>query len=70
MYEYLKGKYPYMINNIDSAFYIFCEPDSPLYERIGITPHVISMALVIGSERAALNNQELKQELRQSLNST
>lgn len=54
MYDYLIDKYPYMINNIAPDFFIFCEPDTPLYERIGVTPHVMSAALVIGAERAAL----------------
>lgn len=44
----------YLINNVTPRFYVFCEEDTPLYERIGVTPHVISMQLVIGSERAVL----------------
>lgn len=46
--------YTYLINNVSPSLFIFAEEDAPLYERIGVTPHVISMALVIGSERAAL----------------
>ena len=46
--------YTYLINNVSPRFYVFCEEATPLYERIGVTPHVISMQLVIGRERAAL----------------